>query len=118
MDSTTASMFLPKKFTPSWIPEGYVLLVGPDDEKYLVPDFMVDSIDQDYHSIVKKKELKAYSAPGTVSHILLLRGQDVRHRCLAQVSSRDVRKCPAWDIWDLWPLIDDANYTVGFQKHQ
>ena len=91
MDSTTASMFLPKKSTPSWIPEGYV---GPDDEKYLVPDFMVDSIDQDYHLIVKKKELKAYSAPGTVSHILLLGGQDVWHRCLAQVSGRDV----SWEM--------------------
>ena len=96
-------MFLPKKSTPSWIPEGYVLLVGPDDKKYLVLDFMVDSIDQDYHLIVKKKELKAYSAPGTVSHILLLGGQDVRHRCLAQMSGTGVwqrchGKCPAWDI--------------------
>ena len=53
----TSSMFLPKKSTPSWIPEGYVLLLGPDNEKYLVPDFMVDSIDQDYHLIVKKKHI-------------------------------------------------------------
>ena len=34
----------PEKFTPSWIPEGYVLLLGPDNEKYLVPNFMEDSI--------------------------------------------------------------------------
>ena len=102
MDSTTASMFLPKKSTPSWIPEGYMLLVGPDDEKYLVPDFMVDSIDQDYHSIVKKKELKAYSAPGTVSHILQLGGQDVQHRCPAQMSGTGVRhRCPAEMSWEI-----------------
>ena len=68
MDSTRSNIFVPKKSsTDNWIPEGFVVLIGPDNEKYVVPEFIVDKIDQDYGSQEKKKELKASSAPGTVS---------------------------------------------------
>jgi hypothetical protein len=51
----------------SWIPEGFVQLTGPNDEKYIMPEFMVPALDQDYKSHCKGVELKAWSAKGTVS---------------------------------------------------
>ena len=51
----------------SWIPDGFILVVGPDGKKYIVPEFMVTALDQDYHSDKKKEELKSFSAAGTVS---------------------------------------------------
>jgi hypothetical protein len=53
----------------TWIPEGYILFIGPDDEKYIAPEFMLPTLDQDYHSNQKKTQLGALSAPGTVSFI-------------------------------------------------
>jgi hypothetical protein len=38
-----------------WIPEGFVLLVGPNNENYILPEFMVPALDQDFHSNKKKK---------------------------------------------------------------
>lgn len=29
----------------SWIPEGYILFIGPDKEKYIAPEFMVPSLE-------------------------------------------------------------------------
>jgi hypothetical protein len=54
MESSSSNIFVPKKdSTANWIPEGFVLLIGPDEEKYIVPEFLVDSIDQDYYSYKK-----------------------------------------------------------------
>jgi hypothetical protein len=70
MESSSSNIFVPKKdSTANWIPEGFVLLIGPDEEKYIVPEFLVDSIDQDYYSYKKKKKLSG--APGTVSFRIL-----------------------------------------------
>jgi hypothetical protein len=54
----------------TWIPEGYVVFIGPDNEKYIAPEFMLPTLDQDYHSNQKKAQLGALSAPGTVSFIV------------------------------------------------
>ena len=51
----------------SWIPDGFILVVGPDDKKYIVPEFMAMALDKDYHSDKKKEELKSFSVAGTVS---------------------------------------------------
>ena len=51
----------------SWIPDGFILIVGPDDKKYIVPEFMATALDKDYHSGKKKEELKSFSTAGTVS---------------------------------------------------
>lgn len=51
----------------SWIPEGYVLLLGPNEEKYVVPEFMMPALYQDYHSKKGKEDLKVSSSKGTVS---------------------------------------------------
>lgn len=69
MESTPKSnIFVAKKeFTNNWIPDGFVLLIGPDDEKYIVPEFLVDSLDQDYYTMKEKKKLSAHTAQGTVS---------------------------------------------------
>ena len=51
MESSSLNIFIPKKdLTANWIPEGFVLVIGPDKEKYIVPEFLVDSFDQDYYS--------------------------------------------------------------------
>lgn len=73
MQSNTPFTFmLPKHKDYTWIPEGFVLVTGPDNEMYIVPDFMVPSLDQDYRSEKKKKDLKATCAPGSVSTSFML----------------------------------------------
>ena len=70
MESSSSNIFVPKKdLAANWIPEGFVLLIGPDEEKYIVPEFLVDSIDQDYYSYKNKNKLSG--APGTVSFRIL-----------------------------------------------
>jgi hypothetical protein len=51
----------------TWVPDGYVRLEGPGYKTYIVPEFMVPALDQDYHSNKKKDELKVVYAKGTVS---------------------------------------------------
>lgn len=51
-----------------WIPDGFVIVVGPDDEKYIVPEFMVDNLDQQFNADRRTKILRAFSAPGSVSN--------------------------------------------------
>ena len=51
----------------SWIPDGFILVVRPDDKNYIVLEFMAMALDQDYHSDKKKEELKSFRAAGTVS---------------------------------------------------
>jgi len=55
----------------NWIPDGFLIVKGPDDEKYLVPEFMVQALDQDFYSKKKKEELNAFKLSGTVCIILL-----------------------------------------------
>jgi hypothetical protein len=50
-----------------WIPEGFVLVIGPNNQKYIVPEYCVPDLDIDYLSNEKKKELGATNAQGTVS---------------------------------------------------
>ena len=76
MESSSSNIFVPKKdLTANWIPEGFVLLIGPDEEKYIVLEFLVDSFDQDYYSYIII--IKLSGALGTVSfsHSVLHRGQ-------------------------------------------
>src|ERR1700678_674784 len=70
MESSSSNIFVPKKdLAANCIPEGFVLLIGPDEEKYMGPEFLVALIDQDYYS--KKKKKKLSGAPGTVSFRIL-----------------------------------------------
>jgi hypothetical protein len=54
-----------------WIPDGFVVIVGPDDEKYIVPEFMVENLDQQFNAERRAKILRAFSAPGSVSNFLI-----------------------------------------------
>ncbi|KAF8797513.1 hypothetical protein BYT27DRAFT_7265656 [Phlegmacium glaucopus] len=49
-----------------WIPEGCVTVVGPNDQRYLVPAFMLPAMHQLFDGHRKKEELKAFGASGTV----------------------------------------------------
>lgn len=51
-----------------WIPDGYEEILGPNGELYVVPEFMVSSLEQDYQAEKKKEELKAFQASGSVSN--------------------------------------------------
>jgi hypothetical protein len=53
----------------TWIPEGYVVLRGPNGEKYIAPEFMLPALDQEFHSNERKSSLSALNAKGTVSSI-------------------------------------------------
>jgi hypothetical protein len=70
--ATPSTIWVPKLTSKSWIPEGYILMTGPDNEQYIAPEFMVPVLEQDYNAKGKKKELRASGAPGTVSHLFLL----------------------------------------------
>jgi hypothetical protein len=49
------------------IPEGYVVVTGPDDNQYVVPDFMVPALHQMFDGYRKKLDLDAFRQAGSVS---------------------------------------------------
>lgn len=50
-----------------------MLVVGPDNKNYIVPEFILPALDQDYHAGKRKEGLMVFSAPGTVSKAMLSR---------------------------------------------
>ena len=50
------------------IPEGYILIKGPDNQQYVIPQFMVPAFHQMFDGFRKRKDLKVYRAAGSVSH--------------------------------------------------
>jgi hypothetical protein len=55
------------KSSDTWIPEGFLEVIGPDEKKYIVPEFMVPALDQAILANQKKVEKKAFEARGAVS---------------------------------------------------
>jgi hypothetical protein len=53
-----------------WIPEGFEEVEADDRTKYIVPEFMVETLQQAYCAKKKKEELKAFKASGSVSIII------------------------------------------------
>ena len=49
-----------------WIPEGFVLVIGPDEKAYILPEFMLPDLDQSFNARKRAKELKASNAAGMV----------------------------------------------------
>ncbi|KAF8811076.1 hypothetical protein BYT27DRAFT_7018481, partial [Phlegmacium glaucopus] len=43
------------------IPEGYVVIIGPDEERYVVPQFMVPALHQMFDGYRKKADLEGSS---------------------------------------------------------
>jgi hypothetical protein len=50
-----------------WIPDGFVLINGPDNERYVVPEYMVPALHQTFDAKKKKEELDVCNAMGSVS---------------------------------------------------
>jgi hypothetical protein len=53
--------------TSNIIPEGYIIIDGPDDQKYVVPEFMVPALHQVFDGYRKKLDLDAFRRAGAVS---------------------------------------------------
>ena len=56
--------------TKPFPPDGYVTVMGPDDQRYLVPEFMVPALHQTFEGYRKKRDLEVFSAAGAVSYPL------------------------------------------------
>ena len=54
---------------PSWILEGYQLIVGPDGKEYIMPDFAILAVEQELQAEAKKSSFNASNALGTVSNL-------------------------------------------------
>jgi hypothetical protein len=52
---------------PPWIPEGFVILMGPDDQSYVVPQFFVPSMQHNFDGYREKQKMEVEKAAGTVS---------------------------------------------------
>ena len=53
-----------------WIPEGYVIVRGPGNQHYVVPEFMVPALHQTFDGDQIKNDLQVLSASGSVSPIV------------------------------------------------
>jgi hypothetical protein len=52
-----------------WIPEGFVVIKGPDSRRYIVPEFMLPSMQQQFDGDQNKIDLEAFLHLGAVSNI-------------------------------------------------
>jgi hypothetical protein len=53
------------------IPEGYVMVSGPDTDNFLIPEFMVPALHQIFDGYRKKADLDAFKRAGSVSYIII-----------------------------------------------
>lgn len=65
-NETTSTVWVPIH-GESWIPDGFVLVMGPDEKRYILPEFMLPDRDQTFNARKRAQELMASSAAGTVS---------------------------------------------------
>ena len=76
-----------------WIPEGYVIAFDPDDQQYIIPEFMVPAMHQAYQGYWHKKDLNAFGAAGGVS---------LPPFCIAHLVSRVPAGRYAWALPAPW----------------
>jgi hypothetical protein len=57
--------------SPSWVPEGYVAVMGPDNIQYVVPEFFTPALQQTLDGLLEKEKLDIRKASGTVSLFLI-----------------------------------------------
>jgi hypothetical protein len=50
----------------SWIPEGYIEVIGPNGQQYLVPHFYAPALNNSLEGAEEKKKLNIEKAAGTV----------------------------------------------------
>jgi len=61
----------------AWSPEGYVVVRGPSNQNYVVPEFMVPALHQTYDGDQIKNDLNVLTASGSVSAVCNI--SDNRH---------------------------------------
>jgi hypothetical protein len=52
---------------PTFIPDGYVVVTGTDEQRYVVPQFMVPALHQSFDGFQLKTSLNASGHAGSVS---------------------------------------------------
>lgn len=77
--------------TPTWIPEGYVVVKGPDDQRYLIRQFMEPALHQTLDANVKKSEMSLDKAEGSVSLFCFYFSLFIFH-CFHYNSTKDCKK--------------------------
>jgi hypothetical protein len=58
---------IPAEEDANWIPEGYAIILRPDGQRYVVPEFAIPALSQIFDGYRKKVELDVFKAAGTVS---------------------------------------------------
>jgi hypothetical protein len=51
------------------IPDGYVMITGPEEQPYVVPQFMVPALHQIFDGYREKQNMDVFGAAGSVSTI-------------------------------------------------
>ncbi|KAF8811434.1 hypothetical protein BYT27DRAFT_7089498 [Phlegmacium glaucopus] len=64
------------------IPDGYLVIIGHNDQRYIVPEFMVPALHQMFEGYRKKDSLEVFTATGSVSGLSFSPGQQT---CLFNV---------------------------------
>jgi hypothetical protein len=57
------------------IPDGYLVIIGHNDQRYIVPEFMVPALHQMFEGYRKKDSLEVFTATGSVSGLSFSPGQ-------------------------------------------
>jgi len=50
----------------TWVPDGYAVVIGPDNRHFLVPEFMVPALQQTFDGQEIKLALGVFEAAGSV----------------------------------------------------
>ena len=58
--------------TVNWIPDGCVVIIGADDQCYVVPEFCVLALDHIFDGYRRKEEMEVFEAAGSVSSNYLI----------------------------------------------
>jgi hypothetical protein len=66
MENTEAQI----KADAPWMPEGFVQVVGPNGQHYLVPEFYAPALQNDIDRSEEKKKMEIDKGAGTVSYHL------------------------------------------------
>jgi hypothetical protein len=74
----------------AWVPDGYIIVVGPDNEHYVVPEFMVEDLDQKFNVSKRELEINAFNAQGSVSNFLAIHNYIYYYRSSSGTGARDV----------------------------
>lgn len=54
----------------TWVPEGYVVIIGPNKQRYVVPEFCAPTLQQQIDVEEKKKDKEVHKAAGAVSQYI------------------------------------------------